>query len=94
MSEFWAWKDTNALVPLGECDSFEEADSRAPGNTHWIFDREELERLQRELNRELPELSEACAAFVDAYQFLDQAPAPLKHAVNKARRALAKAKGE
>lgn len=40
------------------------------------------------------DLADACQAFNDAYSFISEScPHPLTHAVRKARRALAKAKG-
>lgn len=42
-----------------------------------------------------PDLLAALHAFNDAYSFIsEKAPAPLQHAVRKARAAIAKAKGE
>ena len=42
-----------------------------------------------------PELLAACLAFNDAYSFISEnAPAPLMHAVRKARAAIARARGE
>lgn len=56
-TEYYALLDTEELMPLGFCKDFSEADEKAPGNTHWIFSRDGLVKLQEELKRELGEPS-------------------------------------
>lgn len=51
--EYWAWTDDGKLVPLGACESYDEASEKEPGNTHWIFSRQGLEEFRVELDREL-----------------------------------------
>lgn len=52
-ADYWAWTDEGKLIPLGICEGFDEADERAPGNTHWIFTREMLQQFRAEIAREI-----------------------------------------
>lgn len=52
--DFWAYVPDN-LVPLGPCEDFEEADSKAPKYTIWIYDRQALLDLRKEIDQALQE---------------------------------------
>ena len=45
MKKYYACVDGELIVPLGECDSFDEADEKAPPCTTWIYDEEGLRAL-------------------------------------------------
>ena len=39
---YYAFTDDEKLLLLSDCDSFSDADDKAPSNTHWIFNSEGL----------------------------------------------------
>jgi hypothetical protein len=51
--DWWSWTDTGVLVPLGICEDFNAADEKAPGNSHWLFNRDTLTEFKQEIEREL-----------------------------------------
>ena len=54
-TDWWAWTG-DALIPLGVCEDFDEADERAGeiGTlANWIFSREALMELARQTQEEL-----------------------------------------
>jgi hypothetical protein len=40
--KYYAMVDSECVEFLGDCEDFSDADERAPGNTHWIFNEEAL----------------------------------------------------
>jgi hypothetical protein len=42
MPQDWYAFCDDRIVPLGICEDFDEADSKAPGQTHWLFSRDSL----------------------------------------------------
>ena len=55
LTAYWAWVDGQTLVPLGGCESFDQADERAPAATTWIFDRDSLLDLQQQIAEQIKE---------------------------------------
>ena len=54
-TDWWAWTG-DALIPLGICEDFDEADDRAGriGTlAHWIFSRESLTEFVEQAQEEL-----------------------------------------
>lgn len=42
MPQDWFAFADDKVVPLGICEDFDDADSKAPGQTHWLFSRDTL----------------------------------------------------
>jgi hypothetical protein len=50
--EWWAFAD-DRLVALGYCKDFHEASEKAPGQAHWLFDKEMLKAFSKQALAEL-----------------------------------------
>lgn len=56
MPQDWFAFADDKIIPLGVCQDFDEADSKAPEQTHWLFSREALAlfvaQAQEQLNKQ------------------------------------------
>ena len=55
MTKYYALVDGEKVIPLGECESFEEADAKAPPCTTWLYDEEGLRNLAESISKEYGE---------------------------------------
>ena len=52
-TRYYACVDGEGIVPLGECEGFDDADEKAPAGTMWLYDEAGLRALFASIKEEL-----------------------------------------
>ena len=55
-TRYYACVDGERIVPLGECECFDDADEKSPAGTMWLYDEAGLRALFTSIKEELAAL--------------------------------------